>query len=162
MHWMNKVLSIAHSTVFHIKDNPFLLCSAAIKFHNMTNSNISYRSSTDHGLKFLHTGKTENICHAQDSNYITATHNTTHSHCTSTYQHTPSTTHPPAFHNPSAYNKQTQSILCISGSMQRGTRCRGGVKVLWCHSHLVCLVLGGSIPTCACFHSETFSWTSSK
>ena len=34
------------------------------------------------------------------------------------------------------------------------TRCRDGVKLLWCHSHLVWLVFEGSIPTCACFHSE--------
>ena len=31
-----------------------------------------------------------------------------------------------------------------------------GVKLLWCHSHLVWLVFEGSIPTCACFHSENF------
>ena len=37
-----------------------------------------------------------------------------------------------------------------------GTRCRDGVKLLWCHSHLVWLVFEGSIPTCACFHSENF------
>ena len=41
-------------------------------------------------------------------------------------------------------------------SWQNGTRCRDGVKVLWCHSHLVWLVFEGSIPTCACFHSENF------
>ena len=33
-------------------------------------------------------------------------------------------------------------------------RCRDGVKVLWCHSHLVGLVFECSIPTCACFHSD--------
>ena len=36
-------------------------------------------------------------------------------------------------------------------SWQNGTRCRDGVKLLWCHSWLV---FEGSIPTCACFHSE--------
>ena len=40
-------------------------------------------------------------------------------------------------------------------SWQNGTRCRDGVNVL-CHSHLVWLVFEGSIPTCACFHSENF------
>ena len=40
-------------------------------------------------------------------------------------------------------------------SWQNGTRCRD-VKLLWCHSHLVWLVFEGSIPTCACFHSENF------
>ena len=32
----------------------------------------------------------------------------------------------------------------------------GMVEVLWCHSHLVWLGFEGSIPTCACFHSENF------
>ena len=41
---------------------------------------------------------------------------------------------------------------------QNGTRCRDGVKVLWCHSHLVWLVFEASIPTCTCFHSENFLW----
>ena len=41
-------------------------------------------------------------------------------------------------------------------SWQNGTRCRDGVNALWCRSHLVWLVLEGSIPTCACFHSENF------
>ena len=41
-------------------------------------------------------------------------------------------------------------------SWQNGTKCRDGVNVLWCRSHLVWLVYEGSIPTCACFHSETF------
>ena len=30
------------------------------------------------------------------------------------------------------------------------------MKLLWCHSHFVWLVFEGSIPTCACFHSENF------
>ena len=41
-------------------------------------------------------------------------------------------------------------------SWQNGTRCRDGVNVLWWCSHLVWLVFEGSIPTCACFHSENF------
>ena len=36
-------------------------------------------------------------------------------------------------------------------SWQNGTRCRDGVNVLWCRSHLVWLVFEGSIPTCAGF-----------
>ena len=32
--------------------------------------------------------------------------------------------------------------------------------MLWCHSHLVWLVFEASIPTYACFHSETFLWLS--
>ena len=41
-------------------------------------------------------------------------------------------------------------------SWQNGTRCRDGVKVLWCCSYLVWLVFEGSIPTCACFQLKTF------
>ena len=44
---------------------------------------------------------------------------------------------------------------------QNGTRCRDGVNVLWCRSHLVWLVFEGSIPTCACFHSGNFFVTCS-
>ena len=39
-----------------------------------------------------------------------------------------------------------------------GTRCRDGVKVLWCHFRLVWIVFEASIPTCTCFPSENFSW----
>ena len=41
-------------------------------------------------------------------------------------------------------------------SWQNGTRCRDGVNVLWCRSHLVRLLFERSIPTCTCFHSENF------
>ena len=37
-------------------------------------------------------------------------------------------------------------VVCILG-----TRCRDGVKVLWCRSHLVWLVFEGSIPTLTLF-----------
>ena len=43
--------------------------------------------------------------------------------------------------------------FCGAHCWQNRTRCRDGVKVLWCHSHLV---FDSSIPTCACFHSENF------
>ena len=46
-------------------------------------------------------------------------------------------------------------------SWQKGTRCRDGVNVLWCHFHLVWLLFEGSIPTHACFHSENFFVTCS-
>ena len=42
--------------------------------------------------------------------------------------------------------------FCGVHSWQNGTKCRDGVKVLWCHSHLVRLVFEASIPTCTCFH----------
>ena len=68
--------------------------------------------------------------------------------------YTPSNTLPTAFHNPAMHTTNTKH------SWQNGTRCRDGVNVLWCCSHLVWLVFEGSIPTCACFHSENFfvSW----
>ena len=37
-----------------------------------------------------------------------------------------------------------------------GKRCRDGVKVLWCHSHLVWSFFKGSIPPFACFRAENF------
>ena len=46
--------------------------------------------------------------------------------------------------------------MCLLGKMARD-----GVKVLWCCSHLVCLLFEGSIPTCACFRSENFFVTCS-
>ena len=62
---------------------------------------------------------------------------------------TPSTTYNPLL---------STTFLCTQltntkDSWQNGTRCRDGVKLLWCHSHLVWLVFVGSIPTRACFHS---------
>ena len=53
------------------------------KISHYLNSIIPYRPSTC-TPQFLHTHKTEHICHAQYSNYIAATHNITHSKCTST------------------------------------------------------------------------------
>ena len=75
----------------------------------------------------------------------------THSPCTSTC-----TTHPAI---PSKLPSTT--LLCTQltntkHSWQNGTRCRDGVNVLWCRSHLVWLVFEGSIPTCTGFHSENF------
>ena len=70
------------------------------------------------------------------SNYIAAIHNVTYSPCTSIC-----TPHP---------------LTNTKHSWQNGTKCRDGVELLWCHSHLVWLVFEGSIPTCACFHSENF------
>ena len=46
-------------------------------------------------------------------------------------------------------------------SRQNGTRCRDGVNVFCCHYHLVWLVVEGSFPTCACFHSENIFVTCS-
>ena len=41
-------------------------------------------------------------------------------------------------------------------SWQNGTRCRDGVKVLWCHSNLVWLVFEAYIPTALVFPQKTF------
>ena len=45
-------------------------------------------------------------------------------------------------------------VVCRVGKMAQDV---GMVEsILWCHPHLVWLVFEGSIPTCACFHSENF------
>ena len=60
-------------------------------------------------------------------------------------------------HLPLEYRIHLVSVyIVVVHSWQNGTRCRDGVNVLWCCSHLVWLVFEGSIPTCACFHSENF------
>ena len=41
-------------------------------------------------------------------------------------------------------------------SWQNGTRGRDGVKLLWCHSHLVWLVFEGSIQYALVFIQKTF------
>ena len=75
----------------------------------------------------------------------------THSPCTPTC-----TMHPAIpFQLPSTTLLCTQ-LTNTKHSWQNGTRCRDGVNVLWCRSHLVWLVFEGSIPTCAGFHSENF------
>ena len=47
--------------------------------------------------------------------------------------YTPSATHPTAFHNPPMHATNTRH------NWQNSTRCKDGVKVLWCHSHLIWL-----------------------
>ena len=81
-------------------------------------------------------------------NCVAATHNITYSPCTSAC-----TTHSWALPKPVS----STTFLCTqTNTSQKGTRCRDGVKVLWCCSHLVCQALEVPIPTCACFHSENF------
>ena len=62
--------------------------------------------------------------------------------------YTPTTTH------------HTTKKTKTNGTMAKWTKCRDGVKVLWCHSHLVWLVFEASIPACSncCFPSENFLW----
>ena len=83
----------------------------------------------------------------------------THSPCTATC-----TTHPAT---PSQLPSTTMLCTQLTNtkhiySWQNGTRCRDGVNVLWYRFHLVWLVFEGSIPTCACFHSENFFVTFSS
>ena len=60
--------------------------------------------------------------------------------------YTPTTTHHTAFHNLSLHTtNKHKAYLCKW--WQNGTRCRDGVKVLRCHSHLVWLVFEVSIPS---------------
>ena len=128
---MNKVLSIAHSSpaihTYHVQQQQnftSLILQHTIQTIYHTYPYIPYIHSTAHGLQFLHTGKTDHICHAQYSKYIV--------YC-SHPQHNPHpmhiNMHHTAFHNP-----------LHTTNKQNGTSCRDGVKVLWCHSNLVCLV----------------------
>ena len=118
--------------------------SNKISQHNL---NSEHTIQTRHCSQFLHTR--QSIPAMFSSNY---THNITHSPCTSMC-----TTHPaiPGSTLPSTTLLCTQ-LTNTKHSWQNGTRCRNGVNVLWCRSHLVRLVFECSIPTRACFHSENF------
>ena len=221
---MNTVLSTAHSTAFHIKDNPYQILS-----HSATIKLPTYRA--DPALFTVSAYKTDYTCHAQQqlhwlrsilySNrmlyykkagvltailqsstehtqqcFVHAVHalmktaeqqskrqlfsnkvfgwNKGHSvttnnsqprtslreqlhcihpqhTCTSTCTTRPAT----PFQLPSTTLLCTQ-LTNTKHSWENGTRCRDGVNVLWCRSHLVWLVFKGSIPTCTCFHLENF------
>ena len=95
------------------------------KLHNITFTLYIQTHHCSCTLQLLHTRQT--ISAILNSNYIAATHNTTHSPCTSTS--------PLAFHNPPIYTQLTQGRV---GKMAQAVEM---VKVLWCHSHLVWLVL---------------------
>ena len=118
---MNKVLSIAHSTVLH-RSISAMFSSNKISQHNL-NSNIPYRPysyvsyvpyrpSTAHGLHSFRIQARQTISAILSiarTLYIAATHNITHSPCTSTC------THHTAFHSPlHTTNKHTKHI-CVSG-----------------------------------------------
>ena len=53
-------------------------------------------------------------------------------------------------------NKYKCRGFCVVYRWQNGTRCRDGVKVLWCRSRLVWLVFEDFIPTCACLRLANF------
>ena len=94
-----------------------IFSSNKISQHNLIK--LQHTTQTQHcscTAQFLHTVKTDHICHAQYSNYIAATHNITHSSCTSTC-----TTHPPLpTPLPSTTLLCTQLTntkhICVSGS----------------------------------------------
>ena len=95
--------------------------------------------------------KTDYTCHVQHCSH--PQHNTLHAH-----QH--------AQHTATPSPLPSIALLCTQlpntkPSWQNGTRCRDGVNVLWCRSHLVRLVFESFIPTCACSHSENFFVTCS-
>ena len=137
--------------------DPYLPCSAAIKFHNIiytptyhTDHNYTIHTHTyqhcSWSPQFLHTGKTDHICHAQYSKYIV--------YC-SHPQHKPHpmhiNIHHTAFHNPlHTTNKHTKHICVSSGKMAQDVG-----MVLWCHSHLVCFVRVPSLPALV-FIEKTF------
>ena len=128
----------------------YLPRSAAVKFHKL----ILYRPKTAHALQSFCIQARQTLSamlSIATTLYISATHNITHSPCKSTC-----TTHPAT---PTTLPSTT--LLCTQQAylckwQQNGTRCRNGVKVLWCLYHLVWLVFEGSIPTCTCFPSGNF------
>ena len=77
-----------HSLTHKRRPMSAMVSSNKTSQHNL-NSNI-YHTDPLLLMHFLHTVKTDHVCHAQYSNYIAATHNITHSPCTSKH-----TTHPP-------------------------------------------------------------------
>ena len=129
--------------------NPYLPCSAAIKFH-ITYSNVPYKPNLCIP-QFLHSRQTISAMLSSYSNYIAAIHNVTRSPCASKCTPHPALCTP----LPSTTFLCTQ-LANTKHSRQNGTRCRDGVKLLWCHSHLVWLVFEGFIPTCTCFTQKTF------
>ena len=141
---MNKVLSFAHSIVLHIKDDPYLPCPAAIKSQSITNSNIPHRPSIAQALHSFCIQSRQTIS-AMPSTATTLQQPTLSVHIKMRY--TPTTTHPP-LPTPLPFT----TLLCTQLTntkrifvylckwWQNGTRCREGVKVLWCHSHLVWLL----------------------
>ena len=127
-----------------------MFSSNKISQHNL-NSNIPHRPSIAQALHSFCMQSRQTICHAQYSNYNAAIHNITHSPCTSKC-----TTHPPL---PTPLPSTTllciqltnSKHICVSAWWQNSTMCRDGLKVFWCHSHLVWLVFEASIPSCTFF-----------
>ena len=100
-----------------------MFSSNKISQHNL-DSNIPHRPSIAQALHSFCMQSRQTICHVQYSNYNAAIHNITHSPCNQNALHT--------HHYPLHYNNKNESYLCKR--WQNGTRCRDGVKVLWCRS----------------------------
>ena len=96
------------------------------------------------------------ICHAQCSNYTAATHNITHSPCTSTY-----TTHPPLLTSLPSTTLLCTQLINTKHVFVSGSKMAQDVGMVWkcCHFHFVWLVFEGFIPTLI-FHQKTFLWLS--
>ena len=114
MHWINKVLSFAHSSLIHIKTT--MLSSNKISQHNL-NSNIPHRPSIAQAV--------HSFC-MQSRQTISAMLSL------ATTLQQPTTTHPTTKKHKAYWCKWWQS----------GTRWRDGVKVLGCHSHLSAVKAG--------------------
>ena len=128
--------------------NPYQPHSAAIKFHNIKLKFPTYPTDpalltvSAYCIQFLHiTVSIHRPCSVATTLHPPTTLHTPHAH-----QHA-CTTHPTIL--------PSTTLLCTQLS-NSGTRCRDGVNVLQCRSHLVWPVFEGSIPTCACFHLENF------
>ena len=121
---MNKVLSFAYSTVFHMKTTHiFHVSSNKISQHNL-NFNIPYRSSTAHAL--------HSFCIQARQTLSAMFLHCSHPHHNSLLMHinihyTPSTTHPIAFHNPPLHTPNKHKAYSCKWQ-QNGTRCKEGVK----------------------------------
>ena len=123
---MNKVLSIAHSMVFH-RSISTMFSSNKISQHNLNRPyTIHHTYHTDpactaHGIhaQLLHTSKTDRICHAQYSKYIVhcshPQHNPILMHINMHSQPALPTTLPSTTLCMHTTNKYTKHI-CVSGS----------------------------------------------
>ena len=125
---MNKVLSIAHSMVFH-RSISTMFSSNKISQHNLNRPyTIHHTPYTIHTIQIQHAllmDSMHSFCiqarqtisamlSIASTLHIAATHNITQSSCTSTC--TPSTTHHTAFHNPLHTTNKHAKHICVSGS----------------------------------------------
>ena len=141
-------------TVLHIKDDPYLPCSAVIKFHSIT--------KLQHTTQTQHCSCTAQFAYSQDKTISAML--SMQLHC-SNPQHNSLSKHIKMHYTPTTIPTPLPSttLLCTQLTNTKHINCLSGGKiaqdvgmVLWCHSHLVWLVFEVSIPTCTCFPSENF------